>query len=485
MKIFHEHRKIAEITSDETGVNLTYDDGWQNSDGAFPVSTGMPLETGPYDSGKVLPWIINLLPEGPQVRTIARAVGVSQSDPLAILAKIGRDTAGAFSFSEPGITHMEIRPVASEPALERLIEEMPQKPFLAGNQGVSMALAGAQKKIGVHLDDDNGISIPINGAPSTWILKPDVASLPGVVYNEALCLRLAALAGLDAPEVRIGRAGARKYILIRRYDRYLQGNQWHRLHQEDMCQALGRLPEVKYQYNDTGQHGPTIRDMTSVMQGYQSSKGIVSLFDHVIFNTIICNTDAHAKNYSIMIAANGIRPAPVYDVMCAKLWSNVTRKQAMSLATKRYGDYFKGRHWQREAALNGFDPDLTLERVKTLCRAVMNMLPQAVEDIIVLDADARHTVEEVEKYITERAGFLLNGLAEQDPNAVAWACKRLQAETESRAGFIPESTNESTNESTHESTHEFISGSTPDPMPGSTPDPMPGPTPGSTSVPSP
>ena len=184
---------------------------------------------------------------------------------------------------------MDNRPVANETALERLIEDMPQKPFLAGSRGVSMALAGAQEKIGVHLDDDNGISIPVNGAPSTWILKPDVASLPGGVYNEAICMRLAALAGLDAPEVRVGQAGARKYLLVQRYDRRLQGNQWHHLHQEDMCQALGCLPEAKYQYNDTGQHGPTIRDMIGVMREHGSFKGIMSLFDYLIFNTIACS----------------------------------------------------------------------------------------------------------------------------------------------------------------------------------------------------
>ena len=128
-----------------------------------------------------------------------------------------------------------------------------------------------------------------------------------------------------------------------------------------MCQALGRLPEAKYQYNDTGQHGPTIRDMIGVMREHGSFKGIMSLFDYLIFNTIACNTDAHAKNYLILIAASGIQPAPLYDVMCAKLWSGVTQKQAMSLATKRHGDYFKGRHWQREAALCGLDPDLILK----------------------------------------------------------------------------------------------------------------------------
>ena len=440
MEIFHELRKSAEIVktpvrsspavkSDRTRLNLTCIYVGNTRNDTIPISTRMPLSVKSRGSEEILSWIVNLLPEGPQINTIARMVRVSQSDPLAILAKIGRDTAGAFSFFKQGQSGMSTRPIGNETNLERLIGEMPQKPFLAGTEGVSMCLAGAQPKIGVYLDDNGEIYIPINGAPSTWILKPDVSDLPGGVYNEALCMRLAALVGIHAPEVRVGRAGARKYLLVKRYDRRLQKGQWHRLHQEDMCQALGRLPEAKYEQNDTGQRGPTIRDMTGVMRTPDPGRGVTLLLDQVIFNTIACNTDAHAKNYSIMIAADGIRPAPIYDVMCAKLWSGVTQKQAMSLATKRHGDYFKGRHWQREAALSGLNPDLILGQVDDLCRKTVAMLPQAMEDITIMDAGAENTVREVGKYIAERAGFLLNGLAEQDPDPVAWACKHLESRT--------------------------------------------------------
>ena len=442
MKIFRNLWKAAEIVktpvrsspavkSNGTRLNLTYihDGNDRNDTIPLPISTRMPLSGKSYGSEEILSWVANLLPEGPQINTIARMIGVSQSDPLAILAEIGCDTAGAFSFSKQGGKSICIRPIGNEADLERLIEEMPQEPFLAGTESVSMCLSGTQPKIGVHLDNNGEIYIPINGGPSTWILKPDVPGLPGGVYNEALCMRLAALVGVHAPEVRVGRAGARKYLLVKRYDRQLRKYECHRLHQEDMCQVLGRLPEAKYEQNDTGQCGPTIRDMIDVMRTLDPGRGVNLLLDQVIFNTITCNTDAHAKNYSIMIAADGIRTAPIYDVMCAKLWSDVTQKQAMSLATKRHGDYFKGRHWQREAALSGLNPDLILKQVEDLCRETLAMLPQAMEDVAIMDASAGNIVKEVGKYITERAGFLLNGLAEQDPDPVAWAHKHLESKT--------------------------------------------------------
>ncbi|MGP3699451.1 HipA domain-containing protein [Rhodobacter sp. NSM] len=428
MKIYYESREVAEIAPGKDGAaTLTYNLDWQGTRGAFPISTRMPLGVANHGAGEVLPWVANLLPESQQLEMVARATGASQADPLALLASIGRDTSGAMSFSERGFARMTTREVPDEAALERIIQELPKKPFLVGEDGVSMSLAGVQSKIGVHVGADGVISIPVEGAPSTWILKPDAANLPGGVYNEALCLRLAALIGLAAPEVRVGRAGARRYLLVERYDRRQQGESWRRLHQEDMCQALGRLPSAKYERNETGQRGPMVRDIVGVMRTLDPLRGVLSIFDYVIFNTIVCNTDAHAKNYSVMVTASGANLAPIYDVMCAKPWPSIIRKQAMSLATKWDGDYFKGRHWQREAALCGLNPTAALRRVEVLCRATMKHLPQAVEEVIAMDPDAEDWVREVEKYIAERATFLVNGLAEQDPEAISWARARLEA----------------------------------------------------------
>jgi serine/threonine-protein kinase HipA len=64
----------------------------------------------------------------------------------------------------------------------------------------------------------------------------------------------------------------------------------------------------------------------------------------VVFNVLACNTDAHAKNYSIMIRGNGASLAPMYDVMCDEVWENVTKNLAQTIADERRGDYLTGRH---------------------------------------------------------------------------------------------------------------------------------------------
>src|SRR5262249_17031605 len=264
-----------------------------------------------------------------QLQTVGRRLGASPEDTIAILDAIGRDTAGALSIGSPGSAspggwHV----VPNEAALERIITELPNKPFLVGDDGVSMSLAGVQNKIGVAVDAQGRICIPHDGTPSTHILKPDSDRLFGGVQNEALCLVLARRCGQTAPPVTTGRAGKRSYLLVTRYDRIEQGGRWRRLHQEDFCQALGKPPSAKYEANQTGIKGPTLADMFALTRNAMQATDVLKLLDHVLLNVLACNTDAHAKNYSLMISGKGFTLAPIYDVMCAAAWEGITRNLA-------------------------------------------------------------------------------------------------------------------------------------------------------------
>src|SRR5208337_188054 len=114
-----------------------------------------------------------------------------------------------------------------------------------------LSLAGAQDKIAVRVSGDQ-ISIPLGGAPSTHILKPAVERFEGVVFNEALCMKLAADSGLPAAGVETRTVDGVDFLLVERYDRYhraVPGAEavLERLHQEDFCQAQGIVSELKYQ----------------------------------------------------------------------------------------------------------------------------------------------------------------------------------------------------------------------------------------------
>src|SRR6202022_849112 len=265
LPMFFEQRLVGMIDVDKHGPAFTYDPKWIALRGAFPVSLTMPLRPERIPPETFLPWAANLLPESEQLRTLGQLLGMARSDVIGLLSAIGGDTAGALSIGQPGRTaSVHWRPLDKPEDLERVIEDLPNKPFLLGEEGVSMSLAGVQSKLAVAIDASGRICIPMNGSPSTHILKPDTPRLWGSVQNEAFCLILARRMKIPTPNITTGRAGKRMYLLVQRYDRTNDGGRWRRLHQEDYCQALGKPPSAKYESNQTGIPGATLSDMLDI-----------------------------------------------------------------------------------------------------------------------------------------------------------------------------------------------------------------------------
>ncbi|MCD9149918.1 HipA N-terminal domain-containing protein [Pseudophaeobacter sp. MA21411-1] len=98
--VYYEGFLVGRITLD---AKLTYDPRWLATNGSFPLSVTLPLASRTYEGSALLTWLANLLPEGPNLIGISRALGLSTSDVLAILKAIGGDTAGAFSIGLPSI----------------------------------------------------------------------------------------------------------------------------------------------------------------------------------------------------------------------------------------------------------------------------------------------------------------------------------------------------------------------------------------------
>lgn len=192
-----------------------------------------------------------------------------------------------------------------------------RRPLMAGSEGVRLSLAGAQGKLPLVVREGR-VFLPLDDTPSTHILKPEPERFPGLVANELFCLRLAKASGLDVPDAEAGRAGGVPYLLISRYDRV--GNS--RVHQEDVCQALGFPPERKYQQEG----GPLLRDGIALLREWSTAPvlDIRSLIDGLIFNVLIGNADAHGKNYSLLYHKGARRLAPFYDLVCTLAWPEVS-----------------------------------------------------------------------------------------------------------------------------------------------------------------
>jgi len=417
LPVYFEQRRVGTIDVDKSGPAFTYDSNWIALRGAFPISITMPLRSKPIAPETFLTWAANLLPESEQLRTLGQLLGMSRSDVIGLLSAIGGDTAGALSIGQPGRTaSVQWRPIDNPEDLERVIEGLPSKPYLAGEEGVSMSLAGVQTKLAVSIDDVGRVCIPMNGSPSTFILKPDSPHLWGSVQNEAFCLTLARRMKIPTPNITTGQAGKRTYLLVQRFDRTNVDGRWRRVHQEDYCQALGKPPSAKYESNQTGILGPPLRDMFELTRQHMPSMDIVRLLDMVVLNVLVCNTDAHAKNYSIMIRGNGASLAPIYDVMCGDVWENVTKNLAQKIAGKSRGDDLNGSHWQQFARECGLNPRQVLDRVGTLAKSATQEAEAAASEVAAMPAGAHEVLEQTRQAVERRANVIVAQLQEVGAN---------------------------------------------------------------------
>jgi len=397
------HVADVEVASDGA-LSLRYADRWRQTTGAFPLSVTMPLRAAPYTSEIISPWLANLLPEEEQLRSLTRSLGLDQADALAMLERIGGDTAGALSFGlASDRSRWAYRPLTDlygidlpAAALDRHFEDLGSRPFLVGEEGVRQSLAGGQKKSALAVLGHDGrpvlrlpepgdvLAVPLHGAPSTLIVKPDNPNLPGITENEVWCLRMAAALGLEAAQATILQAEGRSAIAVLRYDRRLgRQGQMVRLHQEDFAQANGLPPGRKYERGTLP--GLDLRTLLETGR-HVSARDALALLDQVIFNILVANTDAHAKNYSLILPlAEAPRLAPLYDVSSVLAWPHVVQAFAQNIAgKKRTADGIAGRHWEAIASEIGYRPTDVRNRVQELVDRLVANRVRVTEEVAAL-----------------------------------------------------------------------------------------------------
>ena len=219
-------------------------------------------------------------------------------------------------------------------------------------------------------------------------------------------------------DTEILRVADRQVLLVGRYDRRIGDNgQGERLHQEDFCQALGIVPELKYQ----NEGGPDLQRCFELLRRATrpSAPQVLRLLDAVIFNALIGNHDAHAKNFSLLYAGetskiarrNIARPslAPLYDLLCTAVYPTLTTKMAMKVgSTYRFSEVRK-RHWERFAEEAGLSGAQTKKRMMRIAQE----LPQAVQRLITEPAFSNHElINKIAALIEQRCALTLRRLAE-------------------------------------------------------------------------
>lgn len=320
-----------------------------------PLSSAMPLSTQIYKDKIIRPYLWGLLPEDPNTRKyVAAEAEVSYNNPFALLSVIGLDCPGAVQFyvSDTQITHEErLIPINEGDIASRLARSRSnESSWIADNEHWS--LGGQQNKFALR-KYKNGWFICEGTAATTHILKSGVRELAHQALNEYICMRLAAECGIDTAQVEYvefeGREGVEPAIVVERYDRLITKQHVVRLHQEDLCQALGCLPDNKY----TMYGGSTSIDVIQLLMstGSTAANNVARFLQMLFFNYLIAATDGHAKNYSLMLNVSGDhRLAPMYDVASIApyieraQWNIKPPKLAMSIGGENRIGYLTANH---------------------------------------------------------------------------------------------------------------------------------------------
>ena len=362
-------QSVGQLIQADGRLSFSYSPRWLQSPSAQPLSRSLPLRPESFDDKATRPFFAGLLPEGDKRKLVAMALQVSSQNDYALLNGIGGECAGAVTLLEPGqqptgLPSEQYVRWLDDGELIAILDELPRRPMLAGKDGLRLSLAGAQDKLPVVFVNGH-IGLPKQNTPSSHILKPAISAVEGSVYNEGFCMALAMRLKLSVASTSIRRVADRVYLLVERYDRLRQPDgSLQRLHQEDFCQALGVAPEYKYQ----NEGGPDLTQCFDLLRKATrpSAPQVLRLLDYVIFNALIGNHDAHAKNFSLIYTRRGTVLAPLYDTLSTAVYANLTDKMAMKIGSKYKFTEVQKQHWEQFAQAAGLSPVQVKKRILTL-----------------------------------------------------------------------------------------------------------------------
>jgi len=392
LDVFLDGVRAGRLTQAPGGaVTFSYDDEYTTRRSPTPLSLSMPLTRSRHTNRVVTAWLEGLLPDNLAVREEwGRRFQVSARSAFSLLRHVGRDAAGAVQVlpvnvdpPDAGRRTGKVRALSEAEVTEMLVAlTVRDHGWEVGKGAGRWSLAGAQNKIALHRLDDGTWAVPLGSTPTTHILKPTRANTRFVDLdvNEFVCLRAAGLLGLRVAEVDLVDFGGAKTLVVTRYDRgrtRSRGGVWLRLHQEDLLQAMSYRPEKKYQADG----GPSVKNVAMLFSTLAlPDRELVrsAFFDALAYNVLVGGTDAHPKNYSVLLRGPRVALAPLYDVASYAPYL----KQGESLrSSMKVGMHWQVRDvtvedWTQVGAALGLDQDEALKRVERFRQG----LPDALAD---------------------------------------------------------------------------------------------------------
>lgn len=349
--VFLHGTRCGELNQSRRGATYAfrYSEEWLPDN--QPLSRSLPLRLEPFEYDECQPFFGGLLPEGQARAAVARELRLSEDNDFSLLRELGGECAGAVSLLPPNIALAVLGDGVevdwlTESDLARRLKDLPVHPLLAiDGEPIRLSLAGAQSKVPLYSDGER-FAIPLNGTSTTHILKIPIPDLEDTVLNECLCLWTAGLVGLAVANAWISRAEDVPFLVVERYDRERSPEgQVIRIHQEDLCQALGLPASRKYEVEG----GPSVSDAASLIRETVSTpaRDLPAFMETVAFNYLIGNGDAHGKNYSLLYAKDATRVTPAYDLISTSAYDRLETKMAMRIGGEYRPAWVKARHWER------------------------------------------------------------------------------------------------------------------------------------------
>ncbi|MHB8707359.1 MAG: HipA domain-containing protein [Desulfuromonadales bacterium] len=392
---------------------FTYEPRWLESKEPIPLSLSLPLQIEPFPPEASKAFFSNLLPEGQLRDHFASKHRVSPDDDFWLLAALGGDCAGALTLYPGGPDYAfeekppSYRPFTSDELRQLLDEAYIMDPsFLGEAERTRLSLAGVQDKLPVAILGET-ISLPLDGSPSTHILKPPNHRFPTLVENEAFCMALARVMGLQVPNTSMLKIGEKNLVyLIERYDRQVdKSGGLVKIHQEDFCQATGKPYRLKYEEKG----GPGFHDCFQIVGRCRNPLADrIKLLNLAIFNYLICNADCHAKNTSVLYDS-GPNPslAPFYDLVCTGIYPQLSSQLTMAIGGSYDPREITAKSWAdfaEQAGIRSSKP--VMDTLRKMATALPGKAAEVAESMTAQYGESRAYPQIVEK-ITQRAAVAI------------------------------------------------------------------------------
>ena len=348
-----------------------YDPQWLAQPGAHALAPQFVLNAQPTRGALVRSFFENLLPEGEVLEDVLAALQLRGAPTLDVLGRLGAELPGVLSLlpenSIPSI-QQDYRELSFAELSDRLAQRAAM-PLLVSNTQAGMSLAGAQDKLGLRFDSKvKRLYDSVGASPTTHILKPDTRQpryQPSAI-NEYACMKLAKALKLPVPRVWLLRVPEAAYV-IERYDRVLTAGNIVGLHQFDGCQLLGHGPGWKYERSGGLASLPKLVEALRALRVRGSD--LLQFQRWVMFNFLIGNADAHAKNLSLLVDDQGYRLAPFYDLLCVRAYGD--EGLALFIGDEETFDAVGAHSWEAFCADCGFGFLPTLAEFKRMALALL------------------------------------------------------------------------------------------------------------------